>query len=167
MRFLSLKSIKISVFIIIVVLIPTLFAFVNGKTEENKNVYIHDIDDGFDDIQPQYHQKINHEKIKSALITKAGGEIAELTEKEIDVIISAFNEYSNRAISEFTHVISDVQTMIEFNSTTRDQVVIYYANGLVHVKRTDIEGDKLVSYTILDDRSELEAYFRDKLNTNI
>ena len=57
--------------------------------------------------------------------------------------------------------------MIEFNSTTRDQVVIYYANGLVHVKRTDIEGDKLVSYTILDDRSELEAYFRDKLNTNI
>ena len=106
MRFLSLKSIKISVFIIIVVLIPTLFAFVNGKTEENKNVYIHDIDDGFDDIQPEYHQKINREKIKSALITKAGGEIAELTEKEIDVIISAFNEYSNRAISEFTHVIS-------------------------------------------------------------
>ena len=57
--------------------------------------------------------------------------------------------------------------MIEFNSTTGDQVVIYYANGLVHVKRTDIEGDKLVSYTILDDKSKLEAYFRDKLNTNI
>ena len=64
MRILSLKSIKISVFIIIAVSIPTLFAFVNGKTEENQIVYIHDIDEGFDDINPNIIKKLIKIKLK-------------------------------------------------------------------------------------------------------
>ncbi|MFZ0446913.1 MAG: hypothetical protein WAM95_20220 [Bacillus sp. (in: firmicutes)] len=159
-----MKKQKILFFtIIVVIIIAMLVVWQKGKTIENQNVYIHDIDVGYEYVQPDYHQKIIQDEIKSVFSTQNEGEPVALAEKEIEKIVIAFNKYSDRAIQKLTHDVSDIKETIEFVSTSGNSVVVYYANGLVYVERTDIEDGNLVSYIILDDSSELEAYFREKI----
>ena len=159
-----MKKQKILLFtIIVVIIIAMLVVWQKGKTIENQNVYIHDIDVGYEYVQPDYHQKIIQDEIKSVFSTQNEGEPVALAEKEIEKIVIAFNKYSDQAIKNLLMMFPILKKLL--NLSLHLEIALLFIMRMVWFMWNEpiLKNGNLLSYIILDDSSEFKASFREKI----
>jgi hypothetical protein len=76
-------------------------------------------------------------------------------------IVEWFNSYPAAKVKEQADWYNNPthEAVITITLISKDEVRIYYVEGLIFVSRTDVKDDREVQYVFMEDAPELESYF--------